>query len=363
MEQLELDFEGVAENATNVASKATERKLATIRRIAAINPIPKADAIEVATVDGWQVVVKKGDFKVDDLVIYLEIDSWVPTEVAPFLSKGKEPREFNGVKGERLRTIKLRGQLSQGLILPISVVAKETVLDDDVTEILNIQKWERPIHPSLQGQVRGNFPSAVPKTDQQRIQNLTRNFETSMKEESYEVTEKLDGTSCTFYLDMEGTFHVCSRNLDLKETEGNLYWSIARKNQVEEKMRHADMLGIAIQGEIVGPSIQGNSYELQEPTFFVFEIIDVMIPAPDSKRAPAHYRHKLTTALGLNHVPFAGFFKLNETATIESLLTDADGPSALNPNAKREGLVFKSQENPDISFKVISNEWLLNGGE
>lgn len=152
------------------------RKLATIRKITELNPIPKADAIEVATVDGWKAVVKKGDFKVGDLAIYLEVDSWVPYELAPFLSKDKEPKEYNGVKGERLRTIKLRGQLSQGLLLPIDVAYNEDPPDydhvflegDDVTELLGIQKWERPVPAQLAGLMKGSFPSFIPKTDQER---------------------------------------------------------------------------------------------------------------------------------------------------------------------------------------------------
>lgn len=128
----------------------SDRKLATIRKIAAIEPIEGADAIEVAVVDGWKVVVKKGEFQVGSLAVYLEIDSWVPTELAPFLSKGKEPREYEGIKGERLRTVKLRGQLSQGLLLPLQTVYELPsttncdVLGDDVTEALGILKWERP---------------------------------------------------------------------------------------------------------------------------------------------------------------------------------------------------------------------------
>ncbi len=89
----------------------TERKMATVRKIIEINPIPDADAIEVAVVDGWKVVVKKDEFNVNDIVVYCEIDSWIPFDLAPFLSKGKEPREYNGVKGERLKTVKLRGQI------------------------------------------------------------------------------------------------------------------------------------------------------------------------------------------------------------------------------------------------------------
>ena len=99
------------------------RKLASIRKIADIRPIPDADAIEVAVVDGWKVVVKKGEYSVGDLAVYIEIDSWVPYELAPFLSKGQEPREYNGVTGERLRTVKLRGQVSQGLLLKMRNVS------------------------------------------------------------------------------------------------------------------------------------------------------------------------------------------------------------------------------------------------
>ena len=98
------------------------RKLASIRKIAELNPIEGADVIEVATIDGWKVVVKKGDFSVGELAVYCEIDSWIPTNLAPFLSKGQEPREYGNVKGERLKTIKLRGAVSQGLILPLSVI-------------------------------------------------------------------------------------------------------------------------------------------------------------------------------------------------------------------------------------------------
>ena len=97
-----------------------ERQLATIRRIAEIKPIEGADVICSYRVDGWWVVGKKDEFKVNDLVVYFEIDSWIPHEIAPFLSKGKEPREYNGIKGERLKTIKLKGSLSQGLILPLN---------------------------------------------------------------------------------------------------------------------------------------------------------------------------------------------------------------------------------------------------
>jgi len=158
----------------------TERKLASIRKITDIQPIEGADFIQVATVDGWKVVVKRGEFNVGDLAVYLEIDSWVPHELAPFLSNGKEPRDYNGVKGERLRTIKLRGQVSQGLLLNLDddvvygalLGSNDWFEGQDHTEQLGIQKWEAPIPAQLAGKAKGNFPTGlIPKTDQERIQN------------------------------------------------------------------------------------------------------------------------------------------------------------------------------------------------
>ena len=136
------------------------RKLATIRTIDELRPIEGADAIECATVGGWKVVAQKGLYKEGDLAVYFEIDSWIPTELAPFLSKGKEPREFEGIKGERLRTIKLRGQLSQGLLMPLAEViaiagcTSPIQEGDDVSEWLNIQKWEKPMNAQLAGLAR-----------------------------------------------------------------------------------------------------------------------------------------------------------------------------------------------------------------
>lgn len=334
----------------------SERKLATIRKIAAIEPIEGADAIEVAVVDGWKVVVKKGEFEVNNLVVYFEIDSWVPTELAPFLSKGKEPREFEGVKGERLRTVKLRGQLSQGLLLPLEPtcanIESELFEGLDVSLPLNILKWERPMNAQLAGMARGNFPALVPKTDQERIQNLTRSFAEYQKD-TWSITEKLDGSSCTFYLDDEGVFHVCSRNLDLKEDEANSFWKVARKFQIEDIMRRNSMLGMAIQGEMIGEGIQGNQYKTQLD-FYVYDmynthtgqyILPVQLKAACEK-------------LGLKHVPILAESMSFPYGTIQAILDTAEGPSELN-GSNREGIVFKSNTVHDRSFKSISNSWLL----
>lgn len=350
------------------------RKLATVRKISEILPIEGADSIEVAVVDGWKVVVKKGEYNVGDLAVYLEVDSWVPNELAPFLtSTGKEPKEFEGIKGERLRTVKLRKQISQGLLLPVSVLLNlwsgsrfdegEEVSEllqegNDVTEILGILKWEKPISANLRGQVRGNFPSLIPKTDQERIQNLKKEFNTEFRNHTWEVTEKLHGSSCTFYLDMDDVFHVCSRNLDLKFNENNAYWKAAIKYNVEQMMLDLKMQGIAVQGELIGPGINGNQYGLTDIEFYVFDIYSTNVEG----YLDAASRACFTDELCLKHTPVLEVNAVITENNLDHFIAYADGKSKLNAS-NREGLVWKSMQDPNISFKVVSNKWLLDGGE
>ena len=333
------------------------RKLATIRTIDALNPIEGADAIEAAVVGGWTCVVKKGEYRVGDRAVYCEIDSWIPTEIAPFLSKGKEPREFEGIKGERLRTIKLRGQLSQGLLLNLDQVIPQTnsfAEGDDVSELLGIIKWEKPMNAQLAGMARGNFPSLIPKTDQERVQNLKK--EIALVAEAglqFEITEKLEGSSMTVYL-IDGEFGVCSRNLDLKETEGNAFWATARRDGIEAEMRAiADHGDFAIQGELIGPGIQGNIYKLTQPEFRVFDVYDIQQGCylnPDARRA-------LVARMGLTHVPVLYIDKDLGVGSVEEILQWAEGKSVMG-DTEREGIVFK-ECNGGMSFKAISNKYLL----
>jgi RNA ligase (TIGR02306 family) len=333
----------------------TNRKLATIRKISEVRSIPDADKICAYGVDGWFVVDAVDKYSAGDLVVFLEVDSWVPTELAPFLSKGKEPREFEGIKGERLRTVKLRGQISQGLLLPLSTVVffdLEDIEGTDVTDVLGIIKWEKPMNAQLAGMARGNFPALVPKTDQERIQNLTRSFE-QYQQDTWSITEKLDGSSCTFYLDDEDVFHVCSRNLDLKEDEANSFWKVARKFQIEDIMRRNFMKGMAIQGEMIGEGIQGNQYKTQLD-FYVYDMYNThtgQYILPVQLKAACE-------RLGLKHVPILAEDISLVGESVSGILAQAEGKSELNAS-EREGLVFKSNSIHDRSFKAISNKWLI----
>jgi len=338
-----------------------ERKLATIRKINEIKLIPDADKICAYRVDGWWVVDSIGKYNVNDLVIYCEVDSWIPHAVAPFLSKGQEPREYNGVKGERLRTVKLRGQVSQGLLLPIETAFPGSdrrfwwsQVNVDISERLGIQKWEAPIPAQLAGDVEGNFPTVVPKTDQERIQNLTEELKTWQGNNAFtwEITEKCDGSSMTVFVhgDREG---VCSRNWALKETAGNTLWAVARREQLIEKIRQTGR-NLALQGELIGEGIQGNAYNVKGQDFRLFDIYDI----DRGEYLGPLERRVFADTHGIKHVPvLATEMVIEEWVT--GLLTMADGVSALNSKTNREGLVFKCNTFGGPSFKAISNRWLI----
>lgn len=332
------------------------RKLASIRRIAEIRPIPGADAIECAVVDGWCVVVKKGELQQGDLAVYFEVDSFISHELAPFLSKGREPREFNGVKGERLRTVKLKGQISQGLLLPLEQIFPTAsgmpVEGQDVTDILGIQKWEPPIPAQLVGIVAGPFPSTVPRTDEERVQNLASDWD-RYKRNVYEVTEKLEGSSMTVGI-VDGEFIVCSRNLKLKESEANTFWRVARQLDIERKMRDMGLDNVVLQGELVGEGVQGNHYKIKAHDFYVFAVYDIL----NGEYIRPARRRPLVQDLGLKHVPVLETSKDIVAESVESLLAMADGASLVNPAVLREGLVFKSVCD-ETHWKAVSNQYLL----
>jgi RNA ligase (TIGR02306 family) len=256
-----------------------------------------------------------------------------------------------------LKTIKLRGQVSQGLILPLDVLLSTGVSSDDVYEgldvtgMLNIVKYEPPIPAELAGKVKGLFPSFIRKTDEERIQNLAGEYE-EMKKHTYYVTEKLDGSSATFYYN-NGVFGVCSRNLELIETEGNTFWKVARELDLENKLQKLNS-NICLQGELIGEGIQGNPYKIKGQTVRFFNIFDI-----DNQEYYGLPNFLITLdVLQLESVPVLDRnFQLPNS--VDELLNYSDKKSKLNPNFDREGIVIRSLDRK-ISFKVISNKFLLN---
>jgi RNA ligase (TIGR02306 family) len=339
------------------------RKMATIRKIDSIRDIPGADSIECCTLGGWNVVTRKGEYTAGDLAVYCEIDSFIPTAIAPFLTKpGHYAKTFEGVEGERLRTAKLRGQLSQGLLLDLNVVLNFNLfLDegDDVSELLGIVKYEAPIPAALAGEVKGMFPSVIPKTDQERIQNLSVELEQWKSEGlTWEVTEKLDGSSMTVYI-INDEVGVCSRNLDLKPNPDNSLWATAYKNEIDVKLIQS-LANLAIQGELIGNGIQGNKYKMRGQEFYVYDIYDIDAGRYFTPTERAGY----CKAWDIKHVPvFKSAFMLT-TESVADLLQMAEAKSVMGDitGPEQEGLVFKCHQK-QVSFKVISNKFLLKGGE
>ena len=345
-----------------------ERKLATIRKIKEINPIEGADAIELAVVDGWQVVVAKNvGHQVGDLVVYCEIDSFLPIEPEFEFLRKSSYKKMGDQEGFRLKTIKLRGQISQGLILPYSVIpiaqfatAADLPEGMDVSEMLGIVKYEPPIPAQLAGRVKGTFPSFLRKTDEERIQNLEKEYTewTLSSKHQFYATEKLDGSSFTCYI-KNGEFGVCSRNMDLLETEDNTFWAVARKLDLENKLRSFGK-NICFQGEMVGSGIQGNHYNMKDQTVFFYNIFLI-----DEREYVGYdeFRNMLFD-LDLACVPVLSYpfnFPADSVValpTVSALLRSAEGKSVLNDKVEREGLVIRSMDRT-ISFKAISNKFLL----
>jgi len=337
-----------------------KRKLVSIRTISDITPINGADMIECAHVDGWTCVVKKGEFNPGDKCIYFEIDSFLPESDSRFAFLMKQKRTFEGVEGHRVRTITLRGQLSQGVVLPLDAFPEVRHDDDgDLSENLNIKKWEAPIPAELSGQLKGGFPSFIRKTDEERAQNLLSEIFEDNKDSTYEVSIKLDGTSMTCYK-YDDECGVCSRNYELKvneENKNNTFVKIA-SNGLLDALKSAGK-NVAVQGEVMGEGVQKNREKIKGHKLFVFNIFDIDAQKylnPDDRTA--FFEKHLSEVENVEHVPVIGVMKL-PCDNIEDLLAFADGESIANPI--REGLVWKRIDG-GFSFKTISNKYLMKSG-
>lgn len=348
-------------NTTESIVEAPVRKMASIQKIVDIQPIEGADKIVCATVLGWKCVTQKSnDFKPGDYVCYFEIDSLIPNEPwSSFLFKDKRAHH-------KLKTIRLRGQVSQGLILPISGVLPEGAYceGDDVSAILKVEKWEPEIPAQLSGICKSNFPSWIPKTDETRIQAWPWILQDLLKSKNLLCTEKLDGSSMTVYL-RDGEFGVCSRNMDLLESEGNSFWIVARKLNLETKLR-AIGRNLAVQGELVGPGVQKNKYKLAELAFYTFNIFDI----DKHDHLEESERVELCTIHNIPTVPERGLLSVGDGTTVDFLVQMVSTDhSSLNSAVPVEGFVFRPvpkiphSKYGRISFKVINPEFLLKYDE
>jgi RNA ligase (TIGR02306 family) len=356
-----------------------QRKLASVQKIREVSSIAGADRIELVKVLGWQCVTQKSNgFKPDSLVVYFEVDSVLaPIQLFEFLRKKPDETSF------RLKTIRLKGKYSQGLVLPLSEVEKyfgdlsDYKEGDDLTDLLGVTKYEAPVPAQLAGKIKGQFPYFVPKTDETRIQSCPGVLERHRGKRVY-VTEKIDGSSMTVYYyplpneslptrvedaGNDHVFGVCSRSLDLVKTDDNAYWKIALKYDMEAKLK-AYGKPLAIQGEVYGLGVQGNKLKQDTIKFAAYNIYDL------TDKRYLNLEEFTNTARELD-IPIVPIWAFNVTLdhNIDSLVVCSMIKSAINPDVWAEGIVVRpiiectDDDLGRLSFKAINPEFLIKFGE
>lgn len=336
------------------------RKMASIRIIDKISPIENADRIELVTVDGWGVVAGKGSYKEGQKVIFCEIDSAIPVpDLDPDGSLAKRgTKKIDGKDYHIVRTVKLRGVYSQGLLLPLKHLKlwrRWTVKPgDDVSELLGIFKYDPFAKratgksvPNRDANLVGAFPTEFArKSDSERVQNLVKHWGEITEREWY-VTEKLDGQSITLIND-GGKLRVATRNYEVKDHP-------AREWAISNGFLRVIPDGVAVQGEWIGPGVNGNTLKLDGHDFLAFnvfqngELLDGWPEWAFERRVP-HYGVRL----------FDG-------ESIDDLIREYDGVKSIyRPGQLAEGVVFHELNSEPVpalggrtTFKVISNKWLV----
>ena len=378
--------------------KQISRKLASIQKIKAVKPIDGADRIECVQVLNWDCVVKKGEYNVGDMIVYFEIDSLLPD--IPSLNWLKGSSWSQKLNKYKISTHKFKNQISQGLVVPISqvveiydqinpdyadVVLPEEIMNPtegtDLTELLKIEKYEPPVSNGSLGEVI-NHEWYVPKTDEERIQVCAQDVlpkYVESEQDDWYASIKLDGTSCTVGL-FDDAFLIGGRNQFYKDE--NMYTTTVNKyfeNGAKEKFENYKAINgiyVVFQGELCGPGIQGNKLGLKEKEWFIFNAFVSKTGKNGSYvKCDLLYMLKLCEEFGVKHVPLIDYedkFKFDKSKTIdetvEDLLKYVDNIKYrkyfedASPNQIAEGVVFRT-EDMTYSFKVISNKFLLKGGE
>lgn len=333
-------------------------KLAVVARVLALTPIEGADKIERATVLGWHTVVRKGLHQVGNLVVMIFPDSYAP--------KAYLDETYTGEEKTRIKTVKMRGQYSAGLVLPISEVyaaaerkglpSKVYEEGEEVSVILNIEKWVAPTSSSLGGEVKAPFPTRiVRKTDELNFRNEPAALEEARTSDSFKnalfvATLKCDGSSGTFIF-KDGIFYVCGRNSEFVESEGNSFWQVAKKYNLEKILREYPV-ELALQGEVCGPGIQKNPLKLDKLEYFVYQIRDVTNHAWFSWDLTKEFCDKYK----IPHVPEVGRFVLTKNVpSDEDLQEMANDTKYDNGRANAEGIVIRPVS--PIRSEALQQDW------
>lgn len=342
------------------------RKLASIQRIWNIEPIEGADKIELASVLGWKCVVNKGQFNKMDLAVYFEIDSFLPIrEEFEFLRNSSYRNSQIMGEGFKLRTMKFKGQVSQGLLLPIESFREldnKVELGEDVSELLRIRKWEVEERVTTGGTIKGVLPFDIPHTDETRVQ-----VEPGLIEEfrgvEYYISTKMDGSSHSIGIDNEGV-HVTGHNYEYKDDDSCDFYIYLKKNDYINKIQEFYLKNklalLTIQGEFYGPGIQSNPIKLTKPEWYVFTIRE------NGERVGLNRMQEICQELNLKTVPIEEVDNdlPNKYPTVESLLKRSEG--FYKTGSPKEGIVirptnpiFSNTISSSLSMKVVSNSYLM----
>lgn len=345
------------------------RKLASIQRIYQIDPIEGADRIELAHVLGWQCVVNKGQFKPGDTGVYFEIDSFLPVRPAfEFLRpSGYKKTDVMG-EGFRLRTMKFRGQISQGLLLPVSAfpeIPADAGPGTDVTKLLSVRKWEIEERATTGGTVIGTLPPDVPHTDETRIQAMPELLE-EFKGKDYYISTKMDGSSHSICIDETG-FHVTGHNYEYKDDDSSSFYRLVKERNyraaMEKYMAEHGIRILTIQGEFCAPGIQRNRLKLAKPEWYVFTV------RIDGNRAGLEKMKEVAAAIGAPTIPVeeTGHDLPSRYPGVDALLKRAEG--SYPKGGPKEGIVIRTKEpefcrliSGPLSMKVVNNRYLLKNG-
>lgn len=351
------------------------RKLASIQKIIELKPIEGADRIELARVLGWQVVVGKGQYKPGDLVVYYEIDSFLPVrpEFEFLRDRSFKKSELLG-EGFRLRSMQLKGEISQGLITSI-----DSVLDpsgnyqegDDVTEVLGIREWQIPEASSGNGTIIGEASGKIHVTDETRIQSEPGLLD-EFKGLDYYITLKIDGSSHSIKIDENGELHVFGHNYEYKDDGQSPFYEYIKSNRIDEivrsYMKENGIKTMTIQGEWCGAGIQKNRLGLIKPDWLIFTVYE------NERRVGLNEMQKFISSSDVLHM-----VPLLETGNdLPSKYPDEGGllerasrdDSHSYQNDIPEGIVIRPTEPVNssilkgpLSMKVINNRYLLKNKE
>lgn len=346
------------------------RQLASIQRIWNIEPIEGADRIELAHVLGWQCVVNKGQFKSGDIGVYFEIDSFLPMKPQfEFLRSSSYKKTDVMGEGFRLCTMAFRGQISQGLLLPVSMfpeIKMSMNVGDDVTEVLGVRKWEIEEMATTGGTVIGTLPHDIPHTDEQRVQACP-DLISEFAGRQYYISTKMDGSSHSIGIDEDG-IHITGHNFEYKDDGKSGFYEFVKTSKIDQRVidyaKNHSLTTFTVQGEFCAPGIQKNRLRLKKPEWYVFTI------RVNGQRVGLSQMQSICDALKLQIVPIeeVDYDLPSHYPTVESLLARADGEY---PNGgRKEGIVIRPVDpvysktiSASLSMKVVNNKYLLKNGE